>query len=191
MSNEKDKFNNHEHAFDTERLKDLGAERHKELAQERERHSVESEGRQNAEQARHEALEHASKTEKEAKQEKTVEKSPAERRGPASKREREASFNTTMKEVRTQMSGPSRTFSTVIHNPTVERVSEVVGSTVARPNAILSGALFAFLFTLGIYLIARFNGYPLSGTETIASFALGWVIGLIFDYFRLLLLGKK
>lgn len=190
MSNEKDRFNNHERGFDSEGLKDLAAERHKELVNERERNAAESE-RHNTEDARKEALEHASKAEKETRHEKSAEKSPAERRGPASKREREASFNATMKEVRSQMSGPSRTFSTVIHNPVVERVSDTVGSTVARPNAILSGALFAFLFTLGIYLVARFNGYPLSGTETIASFALGWVIGLIFDYFRLLVLGKK
>jgi hypothetical protein len=85
----------------------------------------------------------------------------------------------------------SRAFSKVIHNPAIEKTSEVVGSTIARPNAILSGALFAFLITLLIYVVARANGYPLSGSETIAGFILGWVIGMLYDFFRVMITGKK
>ena len=191
MSNEKDTRNNHEKAFDSESLMQEAQERNRELAAERERNAVEKTA-ESLEGARHEALSHASSTEKEpTKAEKSIDQSPAQRRGPASKRERNASFDATMSEVRSQMSAPSRAFSNVIHNPVVEKVSDAVGGTVARPNAIASGAIFSFIFTLGIYLIARFNGYPLSGTETIASFALGWVVGLIYDYLRLLVLGKK
>ena len=68
---------------------------------------------------------------------------------------------------------------------------QAVGGTIARPNAILSGSVSAFLLTLAVYLVARFNGYPLSGAETIASFIFGWLLGLIYDYLRILLLGKK
>ena len=107
------------------------------------------------------------------------------------KKEKDASFEATMGEIRMHMSAPKRTFSSFIHNKTVEKVSESVGNTVARPNAILSGAVFAFLFTLVIYLVARHNGYPISGSETIASFALGWILGLLFDYIRVLVLGKN
>lgn len=142
-----------------------------------------------ADSARHEIEKVAH--EKERAKHETKEKSPAERRGPASKQERKASYDRTMREVRSQMSGPSRAFSSVIHNPVVEKVSDAVGNTVARPNAILSGAGFAFVFTTAIYLVARHYGYPLSGAESIASFAAGWIVGLVFDYFRLLILGKK
>jgi hypothetical protein len=95
-----------------------------------------------------------------------------------------------MGEIRAHMSAPDRVFSSIIHNKTVEKVSDAVGSTIARPNAILSGSVFAFIFTLVIYLVANHNGYALSGSETIASFALGWLIGLIFDYVRVLIIGK-
>ncbi|MFZ1257965.1 MAG: hypothetical protein WAQ25_00665 [Candidatus Saccharimonas sp.] len=190
MSNERDTFNKHEQGFNKEQLGEVAAERHKELAAERER-SAEKSPEQNAEKARHEALEHASKVEKEKREDGMREKAPAERRGPATKHEREASYNATMKEVRSQMSRPSQVFSTIIHNPVVEKVSDAVGSTIARPNAILSGSVAAFVVTLVIYLVARYYGYPLSGAETIASFALGWALGLIYDYFRLLALGKK
>ena len=145
-------------------------------------------------EARHEALEKASSSEVEKKsQEVDRPLSPAERRkdGPASKVELDANFNTTMKEVRAEMSAPSRAFSKVIHNKAVEKTSEALGSTVARPDAILSGAIFAFVLTLAVYLVAKNLGYPLSGFETIAAFAIGWVIGLIYDFLKVMITGRK
>ena len=188
MNNEKDtSTSSHERGFDAERLKEAGAERQNELAAERERNAAETSQERDAASARHEALEQATSVErKQSRQE-----SPAERRGAITKRERKASYDATMREVRSQMSGPSRAFSTIIHNPTVEKISDVIGGTIARPNAILAGSVFAFLFTLAIYLIARFNGYALSGTESIASFALGWLAGIAFDYLKLVVTGKK
>ncbi len=192
MTNEKNNFKNNEQGFDSESLQQLGSERNRELAAERESTTHENGPERNVEHARQEALEHASKAEKESrKTEKNHEHSSAERRGPASKREREISYKATMSEVHSQMSAPSRLFSEVIHHPVVEKVSDAVGGTIARPNAILSGSVSAFLLTLAVYLVARFNGYPLSGAETIASFIFGWLLGLIYDYLRILLLGKK
>lgn len=185
---EKDNFSNHE-AFNEQHLENLRDEQQERLKEDIER-NVEQKQHENLEDARKEALEQAGKVEKEQKIAEKESSTP-ERRGPLTKKEKDASFDATMSEIRTHMSAPGRAFSTFIHNKTVEKVSDAVGSTIARPNAILSGAGFAFLFTLVIYLIARHNGYPLSGSETIASFALGWVIGLLFDYVRVLLFGKS
>ena len=95
-----------------------------------------------------------------------------------------------MKDVQAELTPASRTFSKVIHNKAVEKTSDVVGSTLARPNAILAGAVVAFIATLGVYLIAKNVGYTLSGFETIAAFIVGWVIGIVFDYLRVLVTGK-
>lgn len=191
MSSEKDVFQNHEKNFNPERLKEYGDDRRELLAGERER-SAEASKESNIDQARHEALEQATalNNEKETHQEAARDSSP-EKRGVITKREKQASYEATMTEVRTHMSGPSRAFSAVIHQPVVEKVSDAIGSTVARPNAILSGSVFAFLLTLAIYLVARFYGYALSGTETIAAFIIGWVLGLIYDYVHLIVTGKK
>lgn len=186
-NNEKDNFGNHE-SFDEKKLEALRNEQQDKLKQDLER-NVETRSHEELEKARSEALEQAGTVEKK-KQLLEKETASKERHGPFTAKERDASFNATMAEIRTHMSGPSRTFSSFIHNKTVEKVSDAVGNTVARPNAILSGSVFAFLFTLVIYLIARYNGYPISGSETIASFALGWLIGLIFDYVRVLIIGK-
>ena len=187
-NNEKDNFGNHE-AFDEKKLEDLRSEQQDRLKEDLER-SIEKGAHENVEDARKDALDQAGKIEKEQKVAEK-ESSKLERRGPITKKEKDASFEATMGEIRMHMSAPGRAFSSFIHNKTVEKVSESVGNTVARPNAILSGAVFAFLFTLVIYLVARHNGYPISGSETIASFALGWILGLLFDYIRVLVLGKN
>lgn len=161
----------------------------------RERHERAGEQtRENLNEARQEALEKAKSIEKQAEK-PTLEHqpSPAERRAdrPIGRKEREASFTATMEEVRTHMSGPSRTFSKVIHNKTVEKVSDITGSTIARPNAILSGAILAFALTLAVYLVAKNMGYPLSGFETIGAFAAGWVLGTVYDFLKVMVTGRK
>ena len=144
-----------------------------------------------AENARFEALETAISIESGSKEKmKGNESSAPKRRGPISKKQKEASFKRQMKEVQTQLSPTSRLFSKVIHNKAIEKTSELVGATVARPNAILAGAVSAFILTLGIYLLAKNLGYVLSGFETIGTFILGWIIGILYDYFRVLITGK-
>lgn len=146
----------------------------------------------NIEKSKHEALEAAKKHEKEQlAQEKAHEKSPAETQPINTKSRRKASFNQEMTRVQSNLSPASRAFSKVIHNPAIEKASDVVGGTIARPNAILSGAVMAFILTLGVYIIARFFGYPLSGSETLVAFAVGWVLGCMYDFFRVMITGKK
>jgi FtsZ-interacting cell division protein ZipA len=175
---------------DAEALERAGRERDQSLKLERERAAAERNPERSVERSVAEAKEAASKAEKKQKPEPAhAEKrrdTPAQRRAKA-----KASYKATMKETQAQLSAPARTFSKVIHNPAVERTSEAVGSTVARPNAILAGSLTAFLFTLAIYVVARHYGYPLSGFETIAAFIVGWAVGLLVDYLRVMITGKK
>ena len=165
-------------------------EQQEKLNESRER-AVEKEPQQNSEKLAQEAKEKANSAEKERT---TAERAPNKERrkdGPIPQKERDASFTHMMSSIQQDMSAPSRVFSKLIHNKTVDRVSSAVGSTVARPNAILSGSICAFIFTLAIFLVARYYGYPLSGTETIAGFTLGWMVGLIYDYIRLEVTGGK
>lgn len=154
-------------------------------------------------------IENGEKAEKEARQEAlkeavSVERGGAEKKGdreaaaPAkrrhgvvSRKERNASYKQRMKQVQKELTPTQRGFSKVIHNPVVEKTSDTVGATVARPNAILSGAVVAFFLVLAVYVIAKYYGYPLSGFETIGAFIVGWVIGILYDYFKVLATGKK
>lgn len=119
----------------------------------------------------------------------TKEKVPT--RQVRNKKTLEASFKTEMKDARREMSAPSRAFSKLIHNKVVEKSSEAIGSTVARPNAMLAGSATALILVGAVYLWARYAGYPLSGFETIGAFIIGWLLGIIFDFSRIMITGKR
>jgi hypothetical protein len=145
-------------------------------------------------EARHEALKEAISVERGSAEKKNKEPagSPAKRRhGVVSKKERTASYKHHMKQLQSELSPTQRTFSKFIHNPVVEKTSEVVGNTVARPNAVLSGAIVAFFLVLGVYLVSKYYGYTLSGFETIGAFIVGWVLGILYDFFKVMITGKK
>lgn len=151
-------------------------------------------GEKQAEKAKIEALEQAVSVERGGAEKKGRESgaAPAQRRhGVVSKKERNESYKQHLKQIHSEMSPTQRGFSKVIHNPAVEKASEVVGSTVARPNSILAGAVVAFFAVLGVYLVAKHYGYVLSGFETIGAFIVGWIIGALYDFFRVMITGKK
>ena len=140
-----------------------------------------------ANEAVKEALAESQEKEKVARVEK-VEKKRAPKR---SKKARDESFNKQLSAVRPQMAAPSRAFSKVIHTKPVEKTSEAVGATIARPNALLAGSVTAFLLTSGVYFWAKHVGYPLSGFETIGAFIIGWLVGILFDFTRIMVTGKS
>jgi len=150
-------------------------------------------GEKKAEKARAEALESAVSVEKGgAEKTRGPKEGPvvARRKGGISKKEKTASFKKHMAHVQSELPPTQRAFSKLIHSPVVEKTSEFVGGTVARPNAILSGAVVAFFLVLAVYLVAKHYGYLLSGFETIGAFIVGWVIGVLYDYVRALATGK-
>jgi hypothetical protein len=140
--------------------------------------------------ARHEALESAVSVEAGGSEKKREPAQTAPRRSTISKKQKDASFKKQMKDVQAELPPVSRTFSKVIHLKAIEKTSEAIGATVARPNAILAGAVVAFIATFSVYLIAKNIGYALSGFETIAAFIVGWIIGVVYDYLRVLFTGK-
>ena len=103
----------------------------------------------------------------------------------------QSSYAKTIERVQSEMDTTSRLFSKVIHNNIIEKISTIIGVTIARPDSMLFGSALAFIFSLLAYFIAKQMGYRLSGSETIISFCVGWVIGIIYDYIKLLFKSKK
>jgi flagellar biosynthesis/type III secretory pathway protein FliH len=144
------------------------------------------------EKARLEALETAISVESGGKEKKKAKAHSApSRRGSISKKQRNESYARTIKQVQNELPIGNRLFSKIIHNSVIEKTSDVIGSTIARPNAMLSGAVVAFVLTLLTYTIAKTIGYALSGFETIAAFIIGWILGIIYDYLLVLITGGK
>ena len=105
------------------------------------------------------------------------------------KQQKNQEYKKTLAEIQSKMNSPARAFSKVIHNPAVEKASDLVGSTIARPTAILTGSTVAFIAVAAVYVTARYYGYVLSGFETIGAFIMGWLFGVMIDYLRVLLRG--
>jgi hypothetical protein len=145
-----------------------------------------------AEKARKEVLETAKSIKTGEKEAKKSEQHPvSSRRGLINDSQLDESYKRTMKHVQDELPASSRIYSNIIHNKVIEKMSDIVGNTIARPNAILLGAVVAFVLTLLTYTVAKTIGYALSGFETIGAFIIGWLIGIIYDYLRVLITGTK
>ena len=134
---------------------------------------------------------HNARGNKTSQPKQTIPAAPKQPIKRATKAQKKAGYKKTLKSIQKEMNPAERTFSKVIHNPVVEATSEVASKTVARPAALLAGSLSALVLTTIIYAVAKYFGYVLSGFEWIATFILGWVIGLIIDWIRVEILGKK
>lgn len=106
------------------------------------------------------------------------------------RQEKTAAYNRTMSQIRTEIPPASRSFSRFIHAPAIEKASQVLGSTAARPNALLFGGIAAFITVLISYFLANKYGYQLSGFETIGAFFVGWALGLIYDFAKTAFSGR-
>lgn len=189
MSNERIKSTSQEQKYDSAELEKIRLEKSEQLEKSLEANNKETNPENSQESIRHE-IESIKQEERESApaHEKTVERQPVKLNNAST---RKVAYQRTMKQVQSQLPVSSRAFSKLIHAPAIEKASEVAGSTLVRPNAVLSGAVFACLLTLGVYLISRWLGYPLSGFETIGAFVLGWLIGNLYDFLRVMITGKK
>ncbi len=142
-----------------------------------------------AQKAAHEALK-LSETSTRAES-KPTEKERAPSKETHTNADRQQAYDEIMLETREHLPATEKVFSTVIHQPIIEKVSDVTANTVARPNAILSGSIAAFFVVLAVYLIARHFGYPLSGSEALLVFIAGWLLGNLFDFFRAMARGNQ
>lgn len=111
------------------------------------------------------------------------EAAPAEPRPGFSQHfDRALNYRQTLASLQRRLSPTSRLFSSVIHTPAVERASESLERTFARPS-VLNGAIWgAAIVGLIFYVTARAYGFLLSGSEMLLALVGGGVLGIISEY---------
>ncbi len=104
---------------------------------------------------------------------------------------KDMAFSRAMTRTRKRLSPVSRTFSKVIHSPVVDKPSEFIGKTIARPQGMLWGAVFAFIGTSGLLWITKHYGYEYNYLLAIILFLIGAVIGTALEGLVYLLKSRK
>lgn len=86
-----------------------------------------------------------------------------------------------MTRVRKHLSIPSRAFSKVVHSKALERPSEVIGNTVARPSGMLGGAFVAAIGSSILLWVTKHYGYEYNYLAVILLFVIGLTLGLAVE----------
>ena len=86
-----------------------------------------------------------------------------------------------MTRVRKHLSVPSRAFSKVVHSKALERPSEVIGNTVARPSGMLGGAFVAAIGSSILLWVTKHYGYEYNYLAVILLFVIGMTLGLAVE----------
>jgi|GEM_PF-2009362 preprotein translocase subunit SecF len=90
-------------------------------------------------------------------------------------------YKKTLRNTQAQLPQAQRAFSTFIHHPTIETVSEIASKTIARPTGIAYGAIAA---TIGIALALFFAyryGFTYNYLLFLVLFSGGYVLSTIIE----------
>lgn len=102
---------------------------------------------------------------------------------------KQSAYKRTLQRTQNSLNAPERALSKVIHAPAVETISNVAGSTIARPSGILGGSIFALLGTLVLTYFTRRYGFSYNYLVFAILFVGGFIAGIIGELF-LRLIGK-
>lgn len=140
--------------------------------------------KQNIEQIRHKAEEAAIESDK-TRAEAQQNESHTPKDSFVNKELKEMAYARTMNRVRQQLSPISRKFSGLVHQPTINVVSEGVAKTVGRTSGLFGGGLVALLGTSVYYWISKHYGYDYNFFIYLillaGGFVIGWVIELLWN----------
>lgn len=92
-------------------------------------------------------------------------------------------YKRVLKKTQSHLNTPEKTFSKAIHNPVVEKVSNVSAKTIARPSGILFGGIGAFVGSLVIFFISKRSGFTYNYLIFILIFIGSYFLGLVFELF--------
>lgn len=155
--------------------------RNQELVAERARKAIEKNTEQDKSALAEEVRKHASEARK-----NKIEAGQSETRDDLSlpgvqQSMKNRTYKRELAKIQTKLSKPQRTFSKIIHNKTVESVSNASAQTIARPSGLLGGSIFAFVGSLATYYMARHYGFRYNYLVLFLLFLVGFAAGAIIE----------
>ena len=95
---------------------------------------------------------------------------------------KQQAFSRTMDRVRSQLNPVEKQISKVMHQKTVEQVSNIGSRTLARPSGILGGGLFACLGSGITLYYAKHYGFSYNFSLFIILYLAGFVAGILLEF---------
>lgn len=92
-------------------------------------------------------------------------------------------YKSTLSHVRRSLSPAQRIMSKLIHQPTIETISEVGAKTVARPSGLLGGSLVALMGSLSVIIVAKRIGFEVPNSIFWVLFLTGFLAGIVIEVF--------
>ena len=92
------------------------------------------------------------------------------------------SYKHTLKKIRSNLSAPDRALSKVVHQPAVEKVSNGLAKTVARPSAFFGGSLGALIGSAVLVYMSRHYGFTYNYAAIFVAFAIGFTVALVIEF---------
>jgi len=101
---------------------------------------------------------------------------------PDKKELKKVILNNNLSVIRSRLNKREKRFSKIIHQPTINNVSEVTSRTLLRPSAILCASLFTLLGSIYYLYITKQTGYKYNFTTALALFGGGFLLGLMLEF---------
>lgn len=93
----------------------------------------------------------------------------------------------TMRNVQSHLTAPERRFSRLVHNESVESLSELGATTIGRSSAIIGGGIFMIVGGVTLLVMARYFGFSIPLSSLIALYAIGFIGIALVDFLAKLL----
>lgn len=90
-------------------------------------------------------------------------------------------YSNTLKYVQKRLSKSERTMSKVMHNKAIEKVSDGVGKTAARPSGILGGGIVSLIGSFIVLYMAKKYGFEYNFFVFFLLLAGGFALGVIIE----------
>ncbi len=181
---------NHEHAHEADEV--LSHEHHERIA----KHTAEQAERAKREKSAENLakIREMAKTEAESASKLKAEKVPEDETGSVVGMQhslKAQAYERTLAKIRSHLSAPARSFSRLVHNPLVEKVSGAGAQTVGRPSGLLGGSIVAFFGSVVTLYYSKHYGFRYNYLVLFVLFVGGFAAGASIELLVWLAYGRK
>jgi hypothetical protein len=87
----------------------------------------------------------------------------------------------TLASARSSLKNSDKIFSKLIHNNNIESLSEIGSKTIARPKAVLGGAMLMVFGGLSVVFLAKYAGFEIPNSIFLVLYLTGFMVTVLIE----------